>query len=96
MDGQCGNLVGSVVCVDDISIVGAVFFLAGPIFYGIMYARYRNKGERHYHERETSAQMSNLQVYDVFIRQETRQSSSRILGANSTQVSGTLAAHGRK
>ncbi|MCL1891661.1 MAG: hypothetical protein FWG00_06630 [Coriobacteriia bacterium] len=71
-------------------LVGAALFLAGPIYYMIMYARYRNQDQRHYHEKETSAQMDNLQVSDVFVKQETGKSSSRISGENSSQVSGSL------
>jgi len=73
--------------------VGVILFLAGPIFYSVTYARYRNKGERHYHERETPTEMSNLRAYDTFIRCDKRQSSSTISGANNTRVDGTLAKH---
>jgi len=71
--------------------LGLLLLLAGPIFYSITYARYRNQGERHYHEKETPTEMSNLMVYDNYIRRNMRQSSKTISGANSTKVEGTLA-----
>jgi hypothetical protein len=70
--------------------VGAALFLAGPLFFGITYARYRNRGERHYHEQETPVRIENLQVYDNFARHLTEQRSRTISGANSQQVKGTL------
>jgi hypothetical protein len=70
--------------------VGCALFLAGPIFFGITYMRYRNQGERHYHERETPVRMENLQVYDTFERHLVKQESSRIAGANDRQVKGSL------
>jgi hypothetical protein len=70
--------------------LGAALFLAGPLFFGITYARYRNRGERHYHERETPVTVSNLQGYDNFATRLTGQRSSTITGANAGQVKGTL------
>jgi hypothetical protein len=79
---------------EGVAYVGAALFLAGPIFFGITYARYRNRGERHYHERETPVRMENLQAYDNFSRRLVEQRSSMIVGANSQQVKGTLARGG--
>jgi hypothetical protein len=70
--------------------VGCALFLAGPIFFGITYARYRNRSERHFHERETPVRMDNLQTYDTFTRHLVKQESSRIAGANNHQVKGSL------
>jgi hypothetical protein len=70
--------------------VGCALFLAGPIFFGITYARYRNRGERHYHERETPVRVDNLRVYDNYLMQLTGQRSRTIAGANSKRVGGTL------
>ena len=71
--------------------LGLILLLAGPIFYAVTYARYRNRGERHYHERETPVQMSNLKVYDTFAKSQTGSKTPTISGANSTKVTGTLA-----
>ena len=71
-------------------LFGAILFLAGPIFFSVTYARYRNKGARHYHEKETPVTMSDLQVYDNFVVCHTGQKSNTIPGANQTKVEGTL------
>jgi hypothetical protein len=76
--------------------IGAALFLAGPLFFGITYARYRNRGERHYHERETPVQVNNLQAYDTLEKHLTGQRSRTINGANSTKVEGTLAGAGNQ
>jgi hypothetical protein len=70
--------------------VALILFCAGPVFFGITYARYRNQGERHYHERETPVRMDNLQVYDNYVTRLTEQRSGTIPGANSTEVRGTF------
>jgi len=74
----------------DIVAIGLLVFLAGPVFYTITYARYRNQGTRHFHEKETPVQMNDLQVYDTFVEQETKQTSKKISGENSTVVTGSL------
>lgn len=71
-------------------VIGAAVFLAGPIFYAITYRRYRNQGERHYHEKETPVTMDNLMVYDNYLKREKGKRSKMIPGANSTEVTGTL------
>ena len=68
-----------------------ILLLAGPIFFSIMYFRYRNSDKRHSHERETPAQMSNLRAYDNFVQHLTRQRSRTIAGENSKRVEGSLA-----
>jgi hypothetical protein len=70
--------------------VGCALFLAGPLFFVITYARYRNRGERHYHERETPVRMDNLRTYDNLEQRLTQQESSLIFGANNKEVDGSL------
>lgn len=65
------------------------FLFLGFIYFGIMYARYRNSGARHNHETETKRQMSNVQVVDTFIKHEKGLSNSQIIGVNNHSVSGT-------
>jgi len=67
-----------------------LFLLAGPIYFFAIHSRYRNKDKRHFHEKETPAQMSNLQRYDNYIERLTRQNSSRLKGENGRRVEGTL------
>ena len=72
----------------DLDDNGWVFLLAGPLYYGLMYMKYRNKKARHYHEIETKRKIFNLKKSDVFVKTETGLSNSRIEGANNTRVNG--------
>lgn len=65
-----------------------IFLLIGPIYYALMYMKYRNKGARHFHEIETKRNMSNLNKSDIFVKKEFGLSNSRIEGANNTKVNG--------
>jgi len=65
-----------------------LFLTLGFVFYGIMYARYRNKGARHYHEKETKAKMDNIRKKDSFVKKRTGLTKSRMEGANNMSVSG--------
>jgi hypothetical protein len=67
---------------------GELLFLSGVIFFGLMYARYRNAGARHIHELETETEMDNLVSVDEFIRRRKRLRNSRMDGANNEHVSG--------
>jgi len=67
-----------------------VFLTAGFIFYGAMYARYRNKGARHHHEKETKAAMNNLRQRDTFVTKRTALKNARMSGANNTSVKGSI------
>ena len=73
-----------------IAYLGLALFLAGPVCFALIYARYRNRSERHFHERETPVSIQNLQSYDDFAKHLTRQDSPRIAGANDSQVRGSL------
>ncbi len=64
-----------------------IFLASGFIYYGIIYAKYRNTGARHSHETETKTNMTNLQKYDQFIKKKTRLTNSRMDGANNTRIS---------
>ena len=65
-----------------------LFLASGLIYYGIIYARYRNTGVRHRHEQETKTKMSNLNKSDQYIRTKTRLTNSKMSGANNTKVNG--------
>jgi DNA-directed RNA polymerase subunit RPC12/RpoP len=65
-----------------------ILLTAGFIYYAWIYAKYRNKGARHFHEKETKATMDNLQKKDVFVKKRTKLKNARIAGANNTAVRG--------
>ena len=65
-----------------------LFLLAGFIYYLVIYAKYRNQGARHGHEKETKHNMTNLRTVDTFVKKEHGLSNSRMTGANNTSVSG--------
>ena len=71
---------------------GYIFFLliAGPLFFSLMYKRYRNIDKRHYHEKETPVTMSNLRGFDTFVEHKKRQNSKVIPGANNQRVEGSI------
>ena len=62
----------------------------GFVYYGIMYARYRNAGARHHHEKETKSTMDNLQQRDTYVTRRTALRNARMAGANNTSVRGSI------
>ena len=66
-----------------------LLLLPGIVFFGIMYARYRNAGARHTYEKETIHQMSDIKGYDNFMEHRRRLRSSTIEGMNNTSLKGT-------
>jgi hypothetical protein len=63
---------------------------AGFVFYGVIYAFYRNKGARHFHEKETNATIKNVQQKDTFIKRRTKLTNAKMKGANNTAVKGNI------
>ena len=70
--------------------VSWLLLISGFVYYGIMYAKYRNKGARHNHEEETKSTMNNLREYDNFVQRKTGLKNSRMNGANNTSVKGSI------
>jgi len=66
-----------------------LFLTLGFVYYGIMYMRYRNKGARHFHEKETKAIISNLRKRDDFVTKRTGLKKKNMEGANNTSVRGS-------
>jgi hypothetical protein len=64
--------------------------LSGFIYFGIMYARYRNSDKRHHHEAETPATIRDLQRYDQFSQHLRRLRNSQMQDRNDSQVDGAL------
>lgn len=74
---------------DALIYFGLSLFLLGPIYYWFMYSRYRNAGARHKHEKETQAEVVNLQSYDQKIKTVKGVSNATISGSNHTSVKGS-------
>ncbi|MDR0771630.1 MAG: TFIIB-type zinc ribbon-containing protein [Candidatus Peribacteria bacterium] len=93
------KLLGTSAIVEVLGIIMAIFTapftddwswilaLAGFVFFAYYYFEYRNTHARHYHEKETKATMENIQKSDIFIRNLTGLSNSKMNGANNTNVS---------
>ena len=65
---------------------GWLCILSGIVFYLIFYAKYRNAGARHTHEKETKAQMQNMQKHDQYVKKLTGLTNAKIAGANNTSL----------
>ncbi|MBQ9625229.1 MAG: TFIIB-type zinc ribbon-containing protein [Clostridia bacterium] len=66
-----------------------LFLTAGFAFYFYMYSRYRNQGARHYHEKETKTEVTNMQKTDDFVEKRKGLTNATMHGANNTRVGGT-------
>ena len=62
--------------------------ILGPIYYALIYMKYRNKNARHRHELETKKRIFNLKKSDNFVKIERGLSNSFIRGKNNTVVNG--------
>jgi hypothetical protein len=67
-----------------------VFLLTGPIYYAIIYMRYRNTDKRHSHETETKAAIENVETADTFVEHRKRLKNGEIHGRNDKAVKGAL------
>ena len=67
-----------------------LFLTLGFAYFGMIYAKYRNKGARHYHEKETKANMGNLRKKDTFVEKRTALKESKMEGANNKSVKGSI------
>lgn len=65
-----------------------LLLLAGPLFAGWQYVRYRNTDKRHHHESETRSQMLDVRTNDTRTGHRTGLKSARMQGANSRKVRG--------
>ena len=67
-----------------------LLFLAGFIYYGIMYARYRNKSARHTYEKETRKEVTNMRRVDEFIKKEKGLKNASMNGRNEDKIEGEV------
>ena len=59
-----------------------IFLTPGFIFFFAFYFKYRNSDKRHMHELETKREVSNLKVFDKYIKTNKGLSNSKIEGIN--------------
>lgn len=65
-----------------------VLLLAGPVFFYLMYSRYRNISARFKYETHTNYEVRNLQARDSYLGTERNVESSSMHDANADQVHG--------
>ncbi len=75
---------------NDSENMGFMFLMAGFVYYGILYAKYRNNRARHFHEKETKSNISNVAKKDSFVKKLKGLKSCQIDGANNRFVNGGL------
>lgn len=75
---------------DDSGSFGLILLAAGPVFYALIYFKYRNVNKRHKHESETDASLHNMQQQDDFVESRKGLSQPEIAGRNNKEVRGSL------
>ncbi|MDR1421840.1 MAG: hypothetical protein LBI64_03125 [Coriobacteriales bacterium] len=74
----------------DIAYLALALLASGFIYYGFIYARYRNQDKRHSHEHETRALIENVQVVDQLRQHRTGLSNAEMAGRNDARIEGAL------
>jgi hypothetical protein len=75
---------------DAAALAPLVLCLAGFIFYGVMYSRYRNADKRHLHEAETKSETADVRGLDQLVKHQKGLSNANMKGANDSQIEGAL------
>lgn len=73
---------------DDSNGYFLLLMLAGFIFYGAMYLRYRNSDARHVYEEETKKQVLNMKKADDLVEHKKNLPNSRMNGSNESKLDG--------
>lgn len=73
-----------------IQFLGLLLFFSGPVFYVLVYMRYRNWDKRHKHEEETEASIHDLIAEDTLVEHRTGLRNARMLGSNHREVRGVI------
>lgn len=73
---------------EDSGMLFVLFLLAGFIFYGIMYLRYRNSDARHTYEIETKKQVLNMKQKDDLVEHKKKLENSSMVGRNDNILDG--------
>ena len=73
---------------DDDNTFFLALLLSGFIYYGIMYARYRNKDARHVYENETKHTVENIKRYDNLLNKGIKSNNPDIENRNDSKIEG--------
>ena len=73
---------------DESTLLFLLLLTSGFVYYGIIYAKYRNKSARHTYEEETKYEISNMKKEDTFIRQKKRLTNRVIEDRNDNTLDG--------
>jgi len=71
---------------EDIAFFGLTLLAAGFVYYGYYYMKYRNKGARFAHEKDTKTSMGAVSKSDNFLKRLTGLSNAKMSGANNLNV----------
>ena len=67
-----------------------LLFLSGFIYYGAMYAKYRNKSARHNYEKETKKEIYDLKCKDDLLEHKKGLKNSTIKNRNDSKIEGDI------
>lgn len=84
-------LLSMVADLDGGPILYILAALVGIIFYGVKGSKYRNASARHYYEKETKQQISNLKKVDELLEHRKGLKSATMSGANNKKLEGESA-----
>ncbi len=76
---------------DDSKGWSVIFLLAGFVFYGAIYLKYRNTDKRHHHESETNTVTVNIDGGEAFVEHRKRLKDARMEDANDQEIRGARA-----
>lgn len=66
-----------------------IFLALGFIYYFVIYRSYRNDDQRHFHEKETKTEVSNLVKKDKLVEHRRKLRNHKMHGANNNKVTGS-------
>jgi ribosomal protein S27E len=75
---------------DDAAMLGLLGYTVGFIYYFAIWKKYRNADQRHFYEKETKADLKNMQKSDEFVEHYKGLSNASMSGANNRRVEGNL------
>lgn len=81
---------GFIAFSDASSDIGVLFLSSGFVYFIYFFLRYRNSNARHYHEKETKNDISNIMKSDQLVKRQRGLRNSRISRENGGDVQGGM------